>query len=190
MKINFRILQSEDIESYRQVRLACLKNHPDQFGTTYEEEANTNPLKFETILSTNNSHDFMFGAFDDKMLIGICGFIQQTRIKTSHLGEIVQMYVDPSYAGKGIGSQILKLAVDKAFENKKIDQVLLSVVYSNEKAVSTYKKLGFAEYGKLENYFKQGGGSWSQLFMALRRNKKHKIRNKKVQSLKIESLSL
>ena len=171
MKINFRPLQFEDIECYRQVRLACLKNHPDHFGTIYEEESGTSPLKFETVLSTKNSNDFIFGAFDDKTLIGICGFVQQTRIKTSHLGEIVQMYVDPSYAGNGIGSQLLKLAVDKAFENKAIDQVLLSVVYSNEKAVSTYKKIGFVEYGKLENYFKQGERRWSQLFMTLRRNK-------------------
>ena len=171
MNIHFRLLQLEDIESYRKVRLACLKNHPDHFGTTYEEELNTSPLKFETVLSTKNSNDFLFGAFDDKTLIGICGFVQQTRIKTSQLGEIVQMYVDPSYAGKRIGSQLLKLAVDKAFLNKAIDQVLLSVVYSNEKAVSTYKKLGFVEYGKLENYFKQGSQSWSQLFMTLCRNK-------------------
>ncbi|MFT3909051.1 MAG: GNAT family N-acetyltransferase [Ferruginibacter sp.] len=169
MKINFRLLTAADIESYRQLRLACLKNYPDNFGTTYEEALLDGSSKFSKILATNNGNDFMFGAFSNDTLIGICGFIQQGRSKTNHHGEIVQMYVDPSFAGKGTGTTLLKHTIEKAFENKAIDQVLLSVVYSNEKAVATYKKIGFAEYGKLENYFKEDGRSWTQLFMVLLR---------------------
>ena len=176
MQINYRLLNAVDIESYRKLRLACLKNHPGNFGTTYEEALLDGCSKFTKVLATNNSNDFMFGAFSNDKLIGICGFVQQGRIKTNHHGEIAQMYVDPAFAGKGTGTILLKHAIEKAFENKAIDQVLLSVVYSNEKAVATYKKIGFTEYGKLENYFKENGRSWTQLFMVLTRAN-YKIRD-------------
>lgn len=169
MKIKFRLLNVTDIESYKQLRLACLKNYPDHFGTTYEEELLDGSSKFSKVLAANDNNDFMFGAFANDELKGICGFVQQGRIKTKQHGEIVQMYVDPSFSGKGTGTKLLQHAIEKAFENKAIDQVLLSVVYSNEKAVATYKKAGFVEYGKLENYFKHDGKCWTQLFLQLTR---------------------
>lgn len=168
-KINYRLLEAHDLDNYRHLRLECLKHHPDNFGTTYEEELNAKALKFDKALIEKHPHDFLFGAFENDLLIGICGFVQQPRVKTKHMGEVIQMYVNASYSGQGIGSRLLKLTVAKAFENPLIDQVLLSVIFSNEKAVTTYKNIGFVQYGKLENYFKQEPNSWTQLFMVLTR---------------------
>ncbi len=50
-----------------------------------------------------------------------------------------------------------------------IDQILSSAVYINNKAVCLYKKLGFYQYGIIENYFKLGDRSWPQIFMVLTR---------------------
>lgn len=170
-KINFRILQFDDLESYRQIRLACLETYPDNFGTTFKEELNVGTLKLDHIFSENSSSDFIFGAFDNKQLIGICGFVKENRQKTNHRGEIVQMYVNPIFSGQGTGTKLLRLAIDKAFESGIIERILLAVVYSNDTAVKTYKKLGFVQYGILENYFKQGNNYWTQLFMVLTRIK-------------------
>lgn len=167
--INFRLLDSKDRESYRQIRLECLTNYPEFFGDTYEEEINAPTLRFDKALRSSDSVSFLMGAFSDDSLVGISGFIQDGRMKASHRGDLVQVYIDPSFSRHGIGSKLVELTIAKAFENKLIDQLLLSVVYTNEKAINLYKKYGFVPYGKLENYFKQGDNSWDQLFMVLTR---------------------
>ena len=167
--IKFRLLDAKDRESYRQIRLESLTNFPEFFGDTYEEEINATALKFDKALKSSDGNSFLMGAFSEDTLIGICGFILDGRMKTSHRGDLVQVYVDPSFSGQGIGSELLKFTIDKAFENGWIDQILLSVVYTNERAINLYKKHWFVSYGMLENYFKWGENNWAQLFMVLTR---------------------
>jgi ribosomal protein S18 acetylase RimI-like enzyme len=168
-QINFRLLDLTDLESYRRIRLECLANYPDYFGDSYEEEINADPSKFENTFLSGNAHSFLNGAFSQGILIGISGFIQQKRIKATHRGDLVQVYVDPSFSGRGIGSRLIELTIVKAFDNIFIDQVLLSVVRSNDHAIKLYQKFGFVQYGVIENYFKGANHSWSQVFMALTR---------------------
>jgi len=167
--INFRLLEAKDRESCRQIRLECLTSYPEFFGDTYEEEINAPNLKFDKALRLGDRTSFLMGAFSEDSLVGICGFIQDGRMKTSHRGELVDVYIDPSFSSHGIGNELLGLTIAKIFENNFIDHVLLSVVNTNEKAINLYKKHGFVQYGILENYFNRGNDSWAQLFMVLTR---------------------
>ena len=167
-KIRYRQLIPADYDEYRNVRLDCLKKYPANFGTTYQEELNSKSLKLKDAIKNAGKSKFVFGAFNsDQKLIGICGFLAETRLKTQHRGEIVQMFVDPFYKRKGIGQTLLQLSISKAFEKEEIEQIILSAVASNENAIKLYKKLGFAEYGKLENYFKSGTQYTAQSFLYL-----------------------
>ena len=74
-----RKLHPHESSLYRSIRLACLTNSPDQFGSTYAEEASTPVLKFETYIEQDLSGRFMFGAFDEGKLIGIAGFDRKER---------------------------------------------------------------------------------------------------------------
>ena len=169
MKIHYRKLQAEDVAVYRKVRLECLFEFPDNFGSTYGEESQVKELKFETILAVGKSDSFMMGAFDGELLIGLCGFNREDRLKTKHRGEIVQMYVNKQYANKNIGSSLLKATIEKAFQNPDIEQISLSVVQQNETANKVYEHLGFSEYGRIPNYFKSATRYWDQRFMILYR---------------------
>lgn len=171
MLISFRQLGKNDAPIYRKIRLDCLKNFPDNFGSTFDEESKVNELKFETYLKEENTDNFMFGAFNGENLIGVCGFSRETRNKTKHRGEIVQMYVNPDYSGKNIGFDLLQKTVEKALESLEIEQIVLSLVAENQGANKLYKKIGFVEYGFLQNYFKQGERYWNQRFMVLQREK-------------------
>ena len=171
MHITYRILNKSDLEAYRRVRLECLKLHPENFGSTYEEESAGDSLFLDKILAKKDTREFLMGAFHHDELIGICGLRQEGRLKTDHRGEIGQMYVRPSHAGKGIGVKLLIAALTKAFENPVIDQVTLGVVAVNESAVTLYKNLGFVQYGRLENSFKGDGKGWPQLLMVLTRER-------------------
>lgn len=168
--INYRILNDTDINSYKKIRLDCLKNYPQNFGTLYEEEINSASFKFEKILSTNTENDFLFGAFETLQLTGICGFIQEKRLKTKHIGEISQMYVMPEHGKKGIAKQLLHLTIERAFSNTHLEQITLGVVNSNNLALSLYEKTGFVQYGFIENYYKHNNNYEAMVLMALTRN--------------------
>jgi RimJ/RimL family protein N-acetyltransferase len=168
-EIIFKVLTSNDVEQYKKIRLNCLTKFPDNFGTRAREELASYPNKFISIVNFPSSDGFIYGAFRLNDLIGICGFIKEGREKTAHRGEIVQVFLEPEYWGKGIGEKLLRLTVDKAFEDAEIDQLTLSAVKTNAKAALLYEKLGFKTYGVLENYFKDKNGSTSQIFMYLKR---------------------
>ncbi|MGZ3937454.1 MAG: GNAT family N-acetyltransferase [Flavisolibacter sp.] len=184
-KIVYRLLTVQDAASYHSIRLECLKNHPNNFGDTFEEEQRINSSRFLSELSQEQNYSFWYGAFDDKQLVGIAGFIQEKRLKTKHRGNLIQVYTSPTHSNQGIGNTLIKLTIEKAFDHPEIEQILLSVVYTNERAISIYKRFGFVEYGLIEDYFKTGEVYSSQLFMTLKRNDRLRLyKSKKEQMFK------
>ena len=170
MQISYRKLIFGDEKSYRTLRLECLKNFPDRFGSLYEEEAKSPKLKFEIFIENQSTENFMFGAFTGEgKLIGIAGFSRGDRAKTKHRGEVVQMYVDPQFGRQGIGERLLCELIRAAFETNDIESLELSVVADNPSAIRLYEKLGFTVFCLRKNYFKDGDRYWNQMFMQLLR---------------------
>ena len=170
MDIVVRKLHPHESTIYREIRLACLKNVPEFFGSTYEEEILNPKFMFETYIENGSADHVMFGAFDDERLIGITGFNRMARKRASHRGELVQVYVDSSYRGQNIGEKLLRHALDYAFTLDGIEQVQLSVIASNKTAIRLYEKLGFKTFGVQSNYFKVGETYMDQRFMQVFKN--------------------
>jgi len=167
MEIEFRKLRPEDSQSYRTIRLECLKNFPDNFGATYEEQSVLPKLAWEEFIEQQSPDKFTVGAFDGDALIGICSVNLETRKKTRHMGEIVQMYVKPEYAGQKVGLRLLQAAINKAFEYPHVEQLTLNVLTTNVAANRIYEKAGFTEYGLLKRNFKTESGYMDQRQMIL-----------------------
>jgi ribosomal protein S18 acetylase RimI-like enzyme len=165
MDIIIRKLQPHESAIYREVRLACLKNVPEYFGSTYEEEVLNPKFFFEKYIETASPDHVMFGAFDGERLIGITGFNRMARQRASHRGELVQVYVDSNYRGQNIGEKVLRQALEYAFSLDGIEQVQLSVIASNKIAIKLYEKLGFRTFGVQPRYFKAGETYMDQQFM-------------------------
>ena len=167
MSIIIRKLRLDESANYRLVRLACLKNVPQYFGSTYEEEVLNPKFMFETFIEEESPDHVMFGAFDRKRLIGITGFNRMARQRAMHRGELVQVYVDSSFRGQNIGEKLIRHALDYAFHLDGIEQVQLSVVAGNQTAIKLYEKLGFKTFGVQPKYFKVGDTYLDQQFMQL-----------------------
>jgi len=147
-----------------------LKNVPEHFGSTYEEEILNPRLKFEAFIENGSQEHFMFGAFDDEKLIGIAGFDRMDRQRARHRGEVVQMYVDSNYRGQNIGEKLLRRLVEYAFTQDGIEQAQLSVVAGNKAAIKLYEKVGFQTFGIQLKYFKVEAAYMDQQFMQLFRS--------------------
>ena len=167
MSIFLRRLQPHESAIYREIRLACLKNAPQNFGSTYEEEILNPKFMFETLIENSSPDHVMFGAFDGYQLIGITGFNRMARQRAMHRGEIVQVYVDSKYRGQNIGERLLRLVLEYGFRLDGIEQIQLSVIATNTAAIKLYEKLGFQTFGLQPKYFKVGDAYLDQQFMQL-----------------------
>lgn len=167
MSIIIRKLQPHESAIYREVRLSCLKNVPEYFGSTYEEEILNPKFMFETFIENDSPDHIMFGAFDDERLIGITGFNRMARKRAMHRGEVVQVYVDSNYRGQNIGEKLIRRVLEHAFTLDGIEQVQLSVIAGNQTAIKLYEKVGFKTFGVQLQYFKVGDAYMDQQFMQL-----------------------
>ncbi|VEF47581.1 acetyltransferase [Bacillus freudenreichii] len=144
--MGIRLLKPLDAEEYRNFRLEALKNSPESFGSTYEEEKE-NPL--ETYKDRfQSAKSFTFGAFENKKLIGVVTLVKESKLKLKHKANIFAMYVCPKNRGIGIGKCLMVEAIKKAKELGGIEQIHLTVVSTNEPAKKLYSSLGFKVFGK------------------------------------------
>lgn len=149
MTTSYRKLLPSDSAQYREIRLESLKAHPKSFGSTFEEQKKLPKLMFEKAIEQPYDERFVVGAFDEKVIIGICGFVPFTLEDFQVLenaGTIIQMYVKPTYRGRKIGFNLVKTVVDEAFRLPNIDKVVLGVREGNISAIRVYKKAGFLTY--------------------------------------------
>ena len=170
MNINYRKIEGPEAREFRRVRLACLREFPDQFGSLYADEAAKPKLYFEQLIELDLADIFFFGAFvDDRELVAIAGFVRGDRSKTRHRGEIVAVYVDPRYHGRKVGERLLRAIIEAAFRLDGVEQVHLALVDGNAAAERLYRRIGFETYGVQRNYLKDGDRRWDQKFMQLMR---------------------
>ncbi len=146
-----RRLYSSDAKGYQELRLKALKNHPEAYGSSYEEESEFSIEVFEQRLS--NPDHLTWGAYVDERLAGVVTLITSTRKKTMHNGTIVAMYVDDLYRRHGIGSYLLKHAIIEA-KSKSILNLYLTVTTTNLVAKKLYSSFGFVTYGIEKNGLK------------------------------------
>ncbi|WP_299275144.1 GNAT family protein [uncultured Psychroserpens sp.] len=154
MEIQIRKLSPNESNSYRHIRLECLKNYPEYFTTDYQDEILKERLFFQPFIEQSDANNFVIGAFSNNNLIGISGFKRNERRKASHGGIIIQVYVNPEYQGKSIGSNMIKATLNEAFTLDGIEQIEIGVIAINENAENIYKKIGFQEFGLQKNFLK------------------------------------
>lgn len=169
MDINYRKLKPSESLIYRALRLECLKNHPESFGSSYETQATLPQLAYEKFIKESNPQQFVVGAFDQEQLIGICAFAQEFKTKRTHEGTIIQVYVKSGYRGRQVGRHMLAYIIGKAFALPKIEQLNISVSTQNKNALKLYQQLGFEEFGVHKNYLKYGEQYFDVSFLQMRK---------------------
>jgi ribosomal-protein-alanine N-acetyltransferase len=72
-------------------------------------------------------------------------------------GHILTIDVSPKHRRKGIGRMLLQ-EMENIFAHKGVQASLLEVREDNAAAISLYRKLGYKEMGRLENYYGNAHG--------------------------------
>lgn len=164
MSDSFRIarLQPSDAEAFRTIRLAALKTTPEAFGSTYDREASRPESAFTDWLSSA----VVFGAYDDRRIVGMAGFQQETGPEVAHKAFVWGFYVEPAWRGRGVGSALVAALIEAARDV--VEQLTLTVVEGNDAALALYEKFGFSAYGIEPRALKTSAGYVNEILMSLR----------------------
>ena len=93
----------------------------------------------------NGSLQFSIVNKEDDTLIGNCGFNEIDTLK--QIAEIGIFIGDEEKRGKGLGTEAVSLLIKYGFEYLNLNNIMLRVYSFNERAIKSYKKCGFKEFG-------------------------------------------
>ncbi|KTD33604.1 methyltransferase [Legionella nautarum] len=159
MKIK-RLMQ-EDWELWKSCRLEALKNSPESFGSSYEEEVLMSDIDFQHRLTKG----YVLGAFVDDLLVSSVGFYKLNSLKTKHRGVLWGMYTRLEYRGKGIATALIQTLIQHA--RTCVTQLHLTCVVSNFVARAFYQKQGFRIYGTEPKALKINDTFYDEYLMVL-----------------------
>ncbi|MEH7225269.1 GNAT family N-acetyltransferase [Bacillus sp. JJ1566] len=85
--------------------------------------------------------------YDDETLIG---FTSHGYHKETNRHELISMMLGHHFQGKGYGIPVLNTIIEDMLETYQCNEIYLSVIYNNERAIRTYEKAGFKATGEVE----------------------------------------
>lgn len=166
--MEIRQLEAHDAEAFRNLRLRALKEHPEAFIASYEEELFTPVEDVAERLRLSTPGDFYLGAFVEGRLVGMAHFDRQKGRKVEHRAYIGEMYVPPEQRGLGIGKRLLERLVEHARTLPALEEVGLWVIIGNERAQLLYEAAGFETFCIEPRAFKIDGRYYDAAGMILR----------------------
>lgn len=160
-EVSIRQLTQDDWQLWKTIRLESLKNAPEAFGSSYDEEKNQSDEDFKSFANRT-----VFGAFIGSELIGCAGFYALRHNKMSHRGVLCSMYVRPEHRGHGIATRLVETVIDHA--KSRVMQLHVTCVTTNPTALQLYQKHGFIIYGTKPRSLKIGDRFYDEHLMLLR----------------------
>lgn len=168
-----RPLTASDAAAYRTLRLRALREHPEAFTSSFEEEQLKVLTLTEQRLSTDSPARY-WGAFvpDTETggikLVGSVGLEREQRLKARHKAVVIGMYVAPEQARRGLGRALLEALLAHARASD-LTLLGLSVTQGNTSAGQLYLNLGFQSCGVEPNAIKVGTQYFAkeQMFLSL-----------------------
>lgn len=145
MAVQIRTLEPGDAAAYRELRLRALREHPEAFAASYEEERERGEAGVALRLAPCPERATL-GAFDAERLVGIATLVRPAKAKLRHRAEIVAMYVLPEARARGVGVSLLEKILDLAREWQ-VGDLALAVTVGNTGARRMYARMGFVPYG-------------------------------------------
>jgi RimJ/RimL family protein N-acetyltransferase len=160
--IKVRRLETDDLASFRELRLEGLKIHPEAFASSWEYEAGKPVSWWAERLESNI---VLGGWVDGSPLVGVAGLRVQDAVKIRHKGVLWGMYVRPEARGTGLAAALVQRVVEHA--RTLVEEICLTVVTSNVTASRLYRAAGFKEYGLERRALKVGSEYYDEVLMAL-----------------------
>lgn len=153
--LTVRRLRPDEAEVFWALRLRGLREHPEAFGASLEEDA-ARPMEAVRARLMGDSQ-CVVGAFDGERLVGVGGLYRGGEAKSAHKAHVWGMYVTPEARSRGLGRKLLEALIEEARRMPGVERLLLSVAVGNAPAQGLYRALGFRTFGVEPAALKIGG---------------------------------
>ncbi len=163
--MEIRRLTPADAPAYREVRLRALRDHPEAFNSSFEEEA-LKPPAYSAERLGDASPAIYWGAFANGELVGTVGLDRETRFKNRHKASVIGMYVAPEVARQGVGRALLAALLAQA-RALQLELLVLTVTEGNQGAQQLYLQAGFKSFGREPRAIKVNHQYFDKNHMAL-----------------------
>lgn len=147
-----------DLEITRYLTLA-----PTQITSHAEKEA---------IVQLSKEHNYAIVDLGTDALIGNCGLMDLDPLnRTAEIGVFIG---DKKRQGQGYGREAMSLLLRYGFDYLNLNNIMLRVYSFNERAIKSYKALGFKTIGKRRKAIVREGKESDILFMDMLASEFHK----------------
>ncbi|WP_064682507.1 GNAT family N-acetyltransferase [Rhizobium bangladeshense] len=160
--VTIRLIQADEVESFRRVRLEALRAEPSLFASRYEDWEALSIEEWRNRLS-----DPVFVAFQNGEPVGIMGLLRQRSSKMIHRATIIMVYVRAELRGTGLAGTLLETISDHA-RDIGVRQLELFVSAENPAAIRFYQRQGFSEIGRIPGGVLEEGREIDDVMMARR----------------------
>lgn len=140
-------LSAEHAAQYRALMLHGYLHEPDAFTAEPGERAGLPLSWWEQRIEGPQQSTITFGTFCKGELVGCVGLEFSSRPKTRHKAHLIGMYLLEAWRGKGLGRQLVELALGYANQRPGIEVVTLTVTEGNAAAIALYQATGFQSFG-------------------------------------------
>lgn len=162
--MQIRLLTAADAPAYRALRLRGLREHPQAFTSSYDEDLQ-HPEQIAAARLASATHAF-WGAFVGAKLVGIVGLERERRAKNRHKATVVGMFVAGEAAGRGVGRGLLAALLVQA-RGEGLESLVLTVTEGNDKARRLYEAAGFRSFGIEPRAIQVDGRAYAKNHMVL-----------------------
>jgi RimJ/RimL family protein N-acetyltransferase len=141
MSFTHRFLTENDSAVYNAFLECGTRKHPNQFRITPDEV-------LRRPFSSAPNDDRCVVVFEDSSGLVATGALERElgRVRRAHVGWVYRMYVEESFAGQGLGGQVLEVLINHAREVMRLEQLNLTVISTNERAIRLYERFGFRRF--------------------------------------------
>lgn len=157
-QVVIRPVTAADAEPFWALRLRGLREHPEAFGRSFEEERHTPPTEIRARIASPPD-GFVLGAWRAANLVGVVGVRRFEPIKQRHKAMLWGVYVAPEARGAGLARRLLTEAIRRARDLPGLEIVHLSA-NAGGAAGRLYASLGFRPYGVERHATKLPDGSY------------------------------
>ncbi|MGC9781607.1 MAG: GNAT family N-acetyltransferase [Candidatus Heimdallarchaeota archaeon] len=145
--VNLRSVELSDLdailENFNKLKLRKFLSRPIPFAR--EEEADWIRNTWER-RKRGSEYQFTIEHKDTKKFLGTAGLFDIDKIsKTAELG--IAIHAEKNW-GKGYGTDTMRVLLMFGFNYLNLNRIQLRVFEFNERAIKTYKKVGFTQVGK------------------------------------------
>lgn len=100
----------------------------------------------------------VFAVEADGQVVGSIQYVEEPSVEYRHAS--IDVFLDPAWHGKGLGTDAVRTLARHLVHDRGHHRLAIDPAADNERAIRTYRRVGFREVGVMRRYERGPDGTW------------------------------